>query len=481
MQVFEELAEARLAVGQHAQLLAQLRAHLAAHPLRERTWGQLMLALYRCGDVPAALAVYRDARAVFSEQLGIEPGDGLVSLHRAMLDRAPELSYAAPSGPAVAPAAPAAEGRTSVGWAVPRELPADLVAFVARVREVADVVAALRGPAPTAVVVTGPAGSGKTALAVRAAHQVAADFPDGQVFVDLGPGTAVTPGEVLARVLRALRVAPADVPENDDERAGWFRSLVAGRRLLLVVDGVTRAAQVRPLIPAVPGPALIVVGARRLGSLDGVRRVTLRPLGVAQARDLLAAFAGRRRLAADEAATAELVRLCAGSVLALRIAAARLARWPAMSMATLVAQLGGDRHRLELLADEDLSVRASLASTVAAVRAEVAGRLLELIGAHPDAPALMDRAAAELNVSTQRVQRALDSLVDAHLLHPDGPAGYQLPALVRDYLTELAAVPPAPMPVLRAGGSTRSRSAWRNLGWQGIVSLVAVAPVNAML
>ncbi|MFU8854668.1 BTAD domain-containing putative transcriptional regulator [Micromonospora sp. SL1-18] len=458
LQVFEELTEARLAAGQHADMLADLRSHLAGHPLRERAWGQLMLALYRCGEVPAALAAYQDARTVLVEQLGIAPGDELTSLHQAMLDRAPELSGAAP---AISADTSAVGTRVSAGWVVPRELPAGLDTFAARTRETADVAAALRGPAPAAVVITGAAGSGKTVLAVRAAHQVAADFPDGQVFVDLGDRTAVTSGEVLARVLRAVGVASTEVPEHGDERAGWFRSLAAGRRLLVVVDGVTRAAQVRPLLPAGPGPALIVVGSRRLGSLDGVRRVALRPLGAAQARDVLAAIAGRRRLTAGEAATAELVRLCAGSVLALRIAGARLARWPDMPVATLVSQLGEDRHRLDLLADEDLSVRASLASTVAAVRAEdeIAGPLLELLGAYPDTPALVDRAAAQLGVSTQRIRRALDSLVDTHLLHPDGAAGYHLPALVREYLTELAAATAAPTHPVRAGGSTQRRCA----------------------
>ncbi|MFU8874455.1 BTAD domain-containing putative transcriptional regulator [Micromonospora sp. SL4-19] len=451
LQVFEELAEARLAAGQHAELLPELRGHLAAHPLRERAWGQLMLTLYRGGDVPAALAVYRNARDTLSEQLGIEPGDELSGLHRAMLDRARDLSYTAPPEPAVTTPAAAADTRPSVGWAVPRELPPDMVTFVARAREATDVVAALRGPAPAAVLVTGAAGSGKTALALRAAHQVAADFPDGQVFVDLGHRIAVAPGEVLARVLRALGVAPSEVPENGDELAGRFRSMVAGRRLLLVVDGITRAAQVRALLPAGPGPALIAVGSRHLGSLDGVRRVALRPLGAARARELLAALAGRRRLTADGAATAELVRLCAGSVLALRIAGTRLARWPAMPVATLVAQLGDDRHRLDLLTDGDLSVRASLDGTISAVRAEdeMAGPLLELLGTHPDAPALVDRAAAQLGVSTQRIRRALDSLVDAHLLYPYGPAGYQVPALVREYLTELAIVPSAPTHAFR--------------------------------
>ncbi|WP_233512290.1 AAA family ATPase [Micromonospora deserti] len=138
---------------------------------------------------------------------------------------------------------------------IPRELPADLVTFIGRTSEVTDVVAAVTGATPAAVVVSGPPGSGKSALAVRAAHAVAADYPDGQVFVDVASQPSVTAEEVLGRVLRALGLPAAEVPEGVDERAGWYRSRDAGRRILLVVDGVTGAEQVRPLIPAGPGPA----------------------------------------------------------------------------------------------------------------------------------------------------------------------------------------------------------------------------------
>ncbi|MBQ0901309.1 AfsR/SARP family transcriptional regulator [Micromonospora sp. U21] len=447
LQVFEELAEARLAAGRHGDLLSELREHLAAHPLRERAWGQLILALYRCGDVPAALTAYRDAHTTIGEQLGIEPGEELSAMHRAILGRAPEVSYTPPPAVIARAPTPAVETRSDgvVGWTVPRELPADLVTFVGGTAEIADVVATVTTATPAVMVVTGPAGSGKTALAVRAAHVAATDFPDGQVFVDLGYRASVTPDEVLARVLRALGVAPADVPKGADEQAGRFRSLAAGRRLLLVVDGVTRAAQVRPLLPAGPGPALIVVGQRHLGSLEGVHRVALPPLGATRARELLAALAGSARLAADPASTAELVRICAGSVLALRIVGTRLARWPGMSVGTLVGQLGDGRGRLDLLTYEDLSVRASLATGVAVVRSEdeVAGRLFELLGASPEAPAMVDRAATHLGVSSQRVRQALEDLVEAHLLYRDGPGGYRLPALVGDYAAELAAVPSA--------------------------------------
>ncbi|MET7671449.1 AfsR/SARP family transcriptional regulator [Micromonospora luteifusca] len=446
LQIFEELADARLTVGEHADLLAGLREHLAAHPLRERAWGQLMLALYRCGDTPAALSAYRAARDSLYDQLGIEPGSELATLHRAMLDRSPELSWAKP---VVAEPVPVAQHRVSAvdgSWVAPRELPADLVAFVGRTRELADVVAAVTGPTPAVAVVCGPAGGGKSALAVRAAHTVAAAFPDGQVYVDLGYRTDVPAEEVVARVLRSLGVVAADVPQRPEERAGWLRSRLAGRRVLLVVDGVTHAAQVRPLVPAGPGPALVVVGQRQLQSLDGVRRITVGALGDADGRALLSALAGPERLDADPAATRELLRHCSGSPLALRVAGARLAGRPALPMDRLVEQIGDGRRRLDWLAHGDLSMRERLATGYAAVRSEdeVAGRLLELLGGAPDGQLLPDGAAARLGVNTERAWRALEELIDTHLVYLDELAGYRLPALVREYAAELAALPSVP-------------------------------------
>ncbi|WP_233512291.1 hypothetical protein [Micromonospora deserti] len=183
-----------------------------------------------------------------------------------------------------------------------------------------------------------------------------------------------------------------------------------------------------------------MVGQRHLHSLDGVRQVGLGPVGATGARSLLAAA---ERLNADPAATAELVRLCAGSVRALRITGSRLASRPEMPVAALVEQLRDRRDRLDLLAYGHLSVRASLAVGVAAVSSadEVAGRLLELLGECPDGMAAPDRTAARLGVSTQRMWQALEDLVDAHLMCRDEPGEYRLPALVRDYAAELAAVP----------------------------------------
>ncbi|MFC0003011.1 AfsR/SARP family transcriptional regulator [Micromonospora siamensis] len=482
LHVFEQLTDARLSVGQHGQLLPELRRHLAAHPLRERAWAQLMLALYRCGDVTGALSAYRDAHDVLSEQLGLDPGEELATLHRAMLDREPELHYEAPNAPvgttrtsavpvgttdpqavsagtpdaaatgdptepgpvgSAGPQAARVDAALSVGPLVPRELPADLAGFVGRTREVAAVVAAVTAAAPAAVVVAGAVGSGKSALVVRAAHAVADEFPDGQVFVDLAQRPGITPHAMLGRVLRALGVPPADLPEHLDERAGRLRSLLAARRVLIVVDGVTHHAQVRPLIPAGPGSALIVAGQRRLHSLDGVRRVVVGPLGAADAHRLLAGFAGPERLAADPADTAGLIRVCAGSPLALRIVGSRLAGCPGLTLRDLTGQLVDSRRRLDWLAHGDLSVRDRLAAGYAAVCAgdDVAGRLLEVLGSSTQAAALPERAAAQLGVSTHRLRLALENLVDAHLVVRDESDRYRLPALIREFAAELPTRP----------------------------------------
>ena len=448
LHVVEDLAGARLATGEDDELVVGLRQHLAANPMRERAWGQLMLALYRGGHAPAALAAYREARSVLDEQLGIEPGAELAQLHRAMLDRAPELLHSASGGRST--------GHPRVP--IPRELPASVPTFVGRSREINLVVGAVRTALSAAVVITGGPGVGKSALAVRAAHLLEPEFPEGQLYIDAGY-RAAAPGVLVARALRALGVPADDVPEGLDEKAGRFRSLVAGRRLLVVVDGVSQAAQVRPLLPAAAGPALIVASQRGLGGLDGVQRVALGPLSTDDARALVAGFAGAGQLGVWHTAVRELTRACAGSPLALRIAASRLADRPALSMAAVIAILGDQRQRLDWLVYEDLSVRERLATAYAALRFDdLAARAFELLGeADRPSPTPASWVAARLEVPTVRAVGALDVLVDAHLAVLGGPSAYDVPDLVRDYAREVAAsscagspprlVPAAPAPV----------------------------------
>ncbi|GAA1874250.1 AfsR/SARP family transcriptional regulator [Asanoa iriomotensis] len=431
--VVEDLTEARLAEGEDEDLVGGLRRHLAANPLRERAWGQLMRALYRGGHAPAALATYREARDVLTEQLGIEPGAELARLHQAMLARAPELARGAPAGRRA--------GAVRSRRAVPRELPANPTTFVGRADELDRVVDAARTAHPAAVVVTGGPGAGKTALAVRAAHLLEADFPDGQIYIDAGYREE-KPDGLIARALRALGVPADDVPARFDEKAGAFRSLVADRRLLTVVDGVTEAAQVRQLLPATAGPALIVVSQRGLGSLEGARRVVLGPLSTAEAGALVTA-AGR--IGVDPSVPHELARACGGSPLALRIAAARLAERPALSIGAVVAILGDQRQRLDWLVYEDLSVRDRLATAYATLRHDhQAARAFAVLGeSERPTPTPAHRLAARLSMPTMHAVRALDTLVDGHLAVLCGPSAYVLPDLVHDYARELSALGPS--------------------------------------
>ncbi|WP_262285997.1 BTAD domain-containing putative transcriptional regulator [Micromonospora sp. MA102] len=453
LQVFEDLMDAQLAVGAHSAVLPQLRRLLSAHPLRERSWGQLIVALYRRGDVPAALVAYRDARATLRDQLGIEPGEELQRLHRAVLDRSLELSHQAPS-PTVAVREDVKRGG---GPPVPRELPAALGAFVGRTREHAEVLAALSAPASAAAVISGAAGSGKTSLAVRAAHAVTVRFPDGHVYVDLHYQPSFSGDEVLARVLRALGVDGAAIPERACERAGRVRSLLAERRILIVADGVTHAAQVRALVPAGPGSALIVVTQRHLRSLDGVPRVDLDPMPVEDGRALLAALGCAERLAAAPVAAGELLRLCGGSPLALRAVAFRLAARPSETLAGLVAELRDPRRRLDLLAEDDLSMRQRIDLGFAAVRAddELVGQVFALLGGEPEAVLPPEETAARLGVPAERVWQALEKLLDAHLVYLDAAGTYRLPHLVRDYAAELPTMPTLhPLPTWRVEPGT---------------------------
>ncbi|WP_328472186.1 AfsR/SARP family transcriptional regulator [Actinoplanes sp. NBC_00393] len=269
LRVLEDLTEARLRLGYAGELEPVLRDHLAAHPLRERAWAQLMLALYRSGDLGAALAAYRQAQSTLHTQLGIDPGSELADLHVAMLERAPRLDL-----PARQPA-----GRLrAAGVEVPRELPPEPVLPSGHAEALAAVLAAAR-PAPgarvpAAVVVHGPAGSGTTALVVRAGHRLAGAFPDGQIFAEARAGLAAA--DLLARVLRAVGVPAAEVPEHADERIGRYRSLLAARRVLIVVDGAVAADQIRPLIPTSHRSALLVTSRGPLPMPEDVPHVALR-------------------------------------------------------------------------------------------------------------------------------------------------------------------------------------------------------------
>ncbi|GAA3758814.1 BTAD domain-containing putative transcriptional regulator [Plantactinospora mayteni] len=449
----EDMIQVRLARGEHASVTGELRLLITAHPYRERLRHQLMLALYRSGDAPAALSAYAETRAVFADQLGLEPGTELSRLHQAILRRAPELSTPDTAGESVDPAPVARRPDDRTGPAEPpRQLPPNPAAFVGRVDELRTIeraCTAANGPrsGPSVVVLHGPGGMGKTTLAVRAAHRLVSHYPDGQLYLDLQGGAPGMPGldplSALGQLLRALGVPARDVPLELGEAAARFRSETAARRLLIVLDGATGAPQIRSLLPAGRDCAVLVTSRRPVGTLDALR-LRLDRLSDAEARQLLDTLCGDGRVAVDTDATDHLVTLCDGHPLALRIAGARLAARPDWSVAILAGRLDNERERLDELRADDLAIRSSFWNTYRQLldsadpddrTAAAAFRSLSLLRV-PEMP--LPLAAVTIGVPQRRALTLLDRLTETHLLDAIGPARFRFHDLLRLYGAELA-------------------------------------------
>jgi len=431
----EELAEVELRLGRHAALVSELVALVGRHPLREGLRERLMLALYRSGRQAEALEVYRDGHRLLVERLGLEPGPDLQRLQRAILASDPGL-LPEPGGP-MEPVAPP-----------PAQLPPDVADFTGREEQVARLCGALdpgRPATATAVtVVSGKPGVGKSALAVHVAHRLRSDFPDGQLHVDLGGAEhqPLAPEDVLDRFLRGLGVGGAAVPAAPEERRDLYRSRLADRRVLVVLDNAADEAQVRPLLPGGPSCAVVVTSRARLAGLDGALRLDLDVLGPGQATELLARIAGPERVAAEPDAAAAIVALCGNLPLAVRVAGARLAVRGHWRLADLAELLADERHRLDELAIADIEVRAGLALSYQGLDGE-ARRLFRRLGllAAPTVAAWV--AAAVLDRRLAGAQRLLDALVDAHLVEvlgtdAGGQVRYRFHDLVRLYARERA-------------------------------------------
>ncbi|MEU8000942.1 BTAD domain-containing putative transcriptional regulator [Catellatospora sp. NPDC049111] len=408
----EHLFEARLLSGEGISLVTPLREHIAAHPTRERAYGQLMRVLYSADDAAAALDVYQQARQAIADELGMEPGDGLREVQAAILRRDASL----------------APGRGQVEVR-PRQLPPDATVLVGRERQLAElstVTARVRN-------IHGPGGVGKSALAIRLAHALADDYPDGQLYIDLQGSnprlTPVDPGDVLHRFLRALGTAESDIPADTAESAGLFRTLLAGRRLLVLLDNAVDAAQVRPLLPATTDCLVLVTSRRALTSLDSV---ALLPLDVLDEADALRLLGSR----ADAQAAHQLAALCGRLPLALRIAAARLDARPDWSAADLVERLVDERSRLDELHTDDMAVRSCFQTSYRAL-SEAAARAFRMAGLARAPHLSVTAMAALLGESRGHAASALDRLVEARLV--DVSAGrVQLHDLLRLYAAECA-------------------------------------------
>jgi len=443
----EDRAEVMLELGCHDKLVSELSGLAGEYPLRERLRCLLMLALYRCGRQADALAVFRDTRQLLDAELGIEPGTALRDLHQQILAGGAALGLPAPR--------PAVVGRA--GNPVPQELPADAAVFSGRAGELAELdrllpaandrAAASVRPAVVISAVAGTAGVGKTALAVRWAHQARPAFPDGQLYVNLhgyDHGQPVTAGDALAGFLRALGVPGQDIPAETDERAAKYRSMLAGKRMLVVLDNAREVGQVRPLLPGTPGCVVVITSRDSLAALvarDGAVRLDLDLLPLDDAAALLRDLIGGRA-SADPAATADLAAKCARLPLALRVAAELAAARPDVPLADLAGELADQQQRLDLLeagGDPRTAIRAVFSWSCQHLDPDAA-RAFRLLGLHPG-PDLDRCAAAALTGTTEQTAgRLLDRLTRAHLIHRAQPGRYGMHDLLRCYAAEQASL-----------------------------------------
>ncbi|PRX67703.1 DNA-binding SARP family transcriptional activator [Nonomuraea fuscirosea] len=446
----ERRIELDAGLGEHASLVAELQALTTEHPFRERLWAQLMTALYRTGRQAEALETYRTVFRLLQDELGIAPNAELRRLHQAMLAQSPVVARDDLSDPP--PPVP------------PRQLPAGVPAFVGRADELtaltagrdaatvmgdaaATGVAAITGAAAvtgdaavTVSVIDGMPGVGKTALAVRAAHLLAPHHPGGQLFLNLRAHSQddppLDPADALDRLLRALGLPGEHVPERLDDRAGLYRSLLAERRVLVVLDDAASEAQVRPLLPGGGGCHVLITSRRRLSGLDVTHALSLDPLPAADAITLFARTAGAGRVAGSPRhLLAAVVEHCGRLPLAIRVTAARLRSHPTWRLTHLLDRLGDPRQPLRA---GQRSVTAALDLSYRNLD-EPQRQAYRLLGLNPAADHAVGAAAALMDAHPVRTERLLEQLLDAHLIEEPAPGHYRFHHLVRAHATQAAA------------------------------------------
>ena len=472
--VVEERIGCDLALGRHGEVAGELAGLVAEFPLRERLAGLLVTALYRCGRRGEALTVYDTTRRVLAEQLGLDPGPELAGLQAKVLADDPALAApaAAPGGAPV----PRAAGVGVAPGVVPRQLPAGAAFFAGRDAELKQLDELLDQAGPGggedgpdepggAVVISavaGMAGVGKTALAVHWARRVSGRFPDGQLYVNLrgydAGGAAVTAEEVTGWFLVALGIPAGQIPSDVQARCGLYRSVLAGRRVLIVLDNARDAAQVRPLLPG-SARCLVVVTSRSslagLAAAEGARPLRLGPLGTEEGVRLLAARLGPERVTTEPKAVAELVARCGHLPLALAVMAARAAADPGLPLGVLAGQLAGvpgaeaaatgrgaagaGPGRLEVLetGDPATSLRQLLFWSYRQLSPRAA-QMFALLGVHCGPEVTVPAAASLAGVSRAEARRGLAELADASLAAEHRPGRYVVHDLVRGYAAGLA-------------------------------------------
>ena len=439
LQAEEVRLDADLRLGRHAEVITEAQRLAATYPLRERLHVLLMLALYGDGRQAEALAAYARARQVLIDELGTEPGAGLRELQRQILTGDPVLNS---SARAVNPAAAT----------VPRQLPAAVSGFTGRAGELAAlrrIVDETSADSPGTVVISaigGTAGVGKTALALQWAYQVADHFPDGQLYVNLHgfdpSGVPMTAAEAVRGFLDALGVPPDRIPAQPEAQAGLYRSTLADRRMLIVLDNARDEQQVRPLLPAGPASLVIITSRNQLGGLAAAERARLLSLDVLshdEAVHMLTDRIGSGRAAAEPGAVAEIAALCGRLPLALAVAAARAEARPNFPLSALAAELRDRTGRLDALdaGDPAASVRAVFSWSYRQLSA-AAARMFRLLGLHRGPDISLAAAASLAAADEPGARRLLADLTRAHLVAEHVPGRYALHDLLRAYAADQA-------------------------------------------
>jgi DNA-binding SARP family transcriptional activator len=440
LQALEGRIEADLGCGRPSEVTAELQDLVAAEPLRERLHALLMVALYRAGRRSDALAAFRDARRVLVDEVGVEPGAELQELHRQILDGDPALDADLAAPRALRQAPPV----------VPRQLPAAVAHFVGREperRRLDELADAAGGPADavTIAVIGGTAGVGKTALAVQWAHTAADRFADGQLYVNLrgfGPdGAPVAPGDALGGFLEALQPSAA-IPAGLDARAALYRSLTAGKRLLVILDNARDADHVRPLLPGSAASMVLITSRDRLAGLaatEGAALLTLEVLPEAEASALVVARAGMSGATADPVAVTEITELCGRLPLALAVAAAKAAARPALTLAELATELRDARERLDVLdaGEPSASTRAVFSWSYQSLTPPAA-RMFRLLGLHPGPDIGIGAGASLASVPARQARGTLEELSRSHVAAEPAVGRFGLHDLLRAYAGERA-------------------------------------------
>ncbi|MET7645033.1 BTAD domain-containing putative transcriptional regulator [Streptomyces sp. NPDC005426] len=473
-----ELVDVRLRLGQHYSMVGELAARAEAHPLDERVIGQLILGLYRCERQAEALVAYERARRRLADELGVDPGAVLRRLYEQILTGDPQLAAprcAAPPAAANPAAAPSSTGIVEPANAakpagtkqpaaatkparksgtvanvgppmarqlVPRLLPAGLSLFVGREDELEEARRLLgeEEPGPVTLLVTGPAGVGKTAFAIRTGHLLASRFPDGQLHADLG-GFGDEPAEpftVLGTFLRALGVPGGTVPAELTDRVHLYRTLLAGRQTLVVLDNAAAGQQVSDLLPSGVRCATIITSRTTMAELCG-RRLSLDVLDPATGLDLLREMLGRDRTGADSRAARSIVQTCGGLPLAVWVAGARLAARPHWPLAKVAHALADEQRKLDELAVGHIAVRASLELTYQQMSAATQ-HALRMVALLPGPSFAAWALAALLDTALPEAETVLDDLVEVHLVQAGSVNStgirYQVHDLVRLFARE---------------------------------------------